>query len=108
MTETMKVNTDFGVYECTPSVGEYYNGHIAVQLFCDEGPFATITVNVDGIESFDKDYSCLDTNNCPWVEKFVKEYNLGTFEGVYLNSGYCMYPVYRLNRTEINLYSAEK
>ena len=103
---TLTVETDFGTYECFTSIGEYGNGHIAVQLFCDEGPLATLTTNVDGIEYFEEECSCLDTNNCPWAEKFVEENDLGVFDGVYLNSGYCMYPVYRWNRSV--LYSAEE
>ena len=108
MDETMTVNTDFGIYECTPVVRQYGNGHIAIQLFCDEGPFATLTTNIDGIEEFEDDCSCLDTNNCPWAEEFVRDYDLGYFEGVYLYSGYCSYPVYRFNRDEIMTYTAGK
>ena len=92
------VDTNFGSYEnCTYMQRQYGNKHIAIQLYCEEGPLATLTVNIDGIENFPKNYSCVDTNNCPWAEPLIEKLGLGEWAGAYLNSGYCMYPVYKFN-----------
>jgi len=88
------VETSFGTYRCFLIKNKYENGHVAIQLFGFNGLLATITVNVNGIERFPKNYSCVDTNNCPWAEEFIRTNGLGEHTGITLKSGWCTYPVY--------------
>lgn len=39
----------------------------------------------------------LDTNNCSWVEDIMEKYGLGEFTGKSRQSGFCVYPLYKLN-----------
>lgn len=78
-------------------VGNYqHGGGIAIELIdVEEGDyFACLTVNIEPLE-----YGCaaVDTNNCPWAEKFIADNGLGRKTGQILRSGYCEYPVYKFN-----------
>jgi len=93
--QTFTINTEYDTYNnCTYSKKMYGNNHVAIQLFCEEGPLATLTTNIYGIENYPENYSCIDTNNCPWGEDLVAELGIGKPTGNYLSSGFCMYPVY--------------
>ena len=72
------------------------NNSLAVQADCDEGPFATLTVNLNNFLQ-GEDYAYVDTNNCPWAEEFLQENNLADPVGVYGQSGWCTYPLYHFN-----------
>ena len=86
-------------YHVKTQIGYYPNGNIAISLFDPkEGPFATITKNVTDLPA---GQACIDTNNDPWAEDFIKKYNLGKPLGYSIPSGYCRYPVYELNLEEI-------
>ena len=75
------------------------NGSLAIQLLEDDGfPFATLTVNIDKLP---QGYAYLDTNNHPWAEKFVDDNHLGEYTGLYAQSGFCEYPLYRFYEEEI-------
>lgn len=92
------VYTEYETYEhCTYSKRQYGNKHIAIQLYCEEGPLATLTTNIPGIEAYPRNFSCVDTNNCPWGENLVDELGIGKPTGWYLRSGFCTYPVYEFN-----------
>lgn len=76
--------------------------NIALQLMCnDEEPYVTLTVNIVRLP---KDHACIDTNNFPEAEELIEEYELGTYTGTTIPSGYCEYPVYKLNMYNINKY----
>lgn len=79
------------------------NNNTAITLMCVVNniiePFATITVNFD--ITLEEDLVFLDTNNCPWVEKFIEDYKLGNFANDYTHSGFCIYPLYKLNLERI-------
>ena len=93
------VNTEYGKYNnCFFQYGKYGNKHTAIQIFCEEGPLATLTVNVPGIERFPEDCSCVDTNNCSFGEDLIEELGIGEPVGVTLKSGWCTYPVYRFKK----------
>lgn len=79
----------------TLRMGEYYNGNLAISLDCCEGPYATITVNLDG--TLCPEYAYVDTNNCPWAEEFIEKYHLGESTGLSRRSGYCEYPLYKFD-----------
>lgn len=94
-----KVKTSFGEYNVTPLLHSYhYGGGIAVELFDvdDCEPFAVITVNLSDSDC-DKDCAFVDTNNCPWVTKFLVEHKLAEPTGNYGSSGFCVYPEYKFD-----------
>ena len=99
------VKTFFGQEEVNIEVTTYANNKtLAIQLWCEDGPFATLTVNLpDSQHNAECQY--VDTNNCPWAEQFIEEYNLGAFTGYYGFSGFCMYPEYRFNIEELKKYA---
>ena len=78
------------------NIGKYSrNNNTAISLDCNEGKCATITVNFN--EKLDEGMAYLDTNNCSWVEDIMKKYCLGEPTGEYKQSGFCIYPLYKLD-----------
>ena len=57
--------------------------------------FDTITVNIDGGIA-DGKRAYIDTNNCTWAEKFLRNNKLGKSLGICGFSGFCCYPLYEL------------
>ncbi len=51
-----------------------------------------------------EDETVLDTNNCPWAVEFVESNGLGENTGRTVRSGYCVYPVVKLNVEKIGEY----
>ena len=104
------VTTLFGKTRCTMSASKYADkaGHIALQLWCDEGPFATLTVNLPGVRTMPKNVSAVDTNNCPWAPALIKRLKLGIPTGHYLHSGFCSYPVYSFDVSKIAEYTGKE
>ena len=98
----MRCITDFGTYEVNISRSTYRNnGNLAIILDSPtEGPFATLTVNLDG-PKLSKNYAFVDTNNCPWAEAFIKEHGLGKPTGTVGYSGYCQYPLYEFDLSKL-------
>ena len=47
----------------------------------------------------------IDTNNCPWAESILTENNWGVPTGKQMASGFCIYPLYKLNLEEISKYN---
>lgn len=73
----------------------YANGRTAVQLWCDDGPYATLSVNLPN-ERCNEGEFYVDTNNCPWAEEFLEENRIAEWTGAIGFSGYCTYPLYAL------------
>ena len=99
------VKTEFGNYpNCFFEINKYRdNDHIAVSIFSsEEGPFSPVTVNISGIERFPKNYSCVDTNNAPFIEKLIKKLGIATPAGITLKSGWCTYPVYIFDEDKLS------
>lgn len=92
------------VYKVYTYTGEYANNNnIAIGLITEDGePFATLTVNICRLE---KGLACIDTNNCSGAIDLIKKYNLGEFTNNFCQSGYCTYPVFKLNMDNINKYA---
>ena len=60
------------------------------------------TTNIDESNIFeDQTHAFVDTNNCPWAEKFLIENKIATPMGIYGHSGYCRYPLYAFDITDI-------
>ena len=77
MTKSFKVTTPFGTEVCTMSSSNYAQGnHIAIQLWCEDGPFATLTTNL-APKGTDKNIQAVDTNNCPWAPALIKRLKIG-------------------------------
>ena len=56
--QKFNVVTEYETYKnCTYTKDQYGNKHIAIQLYCEDGPLVTLTVNIAGIESFPENYS---------------------------------------------------
>lgn len=85
-------------------LGQYSTtNNIAIQLTdYDEGPFATLTVNIIELP---KGEACIDVNNFPEGERLIKKFDLGVKTGRTVQSGYCTYPVYKLNMDNILKYT---
>lgn len=107
--KTYKCETDFGTYDVKLNVDTYmYGGGIYVKLLCNDPdvgywvPFAHITTNV--YEDFcptsveELDMAAIDTNNCPWAEKFLTDNKLAVDTGRKVRSGFCTYPIYKFDR----------
>lgn len=69
----------------------------------EDGPIARITVCITG-SMLAEDETVLDTNNCPWAVEFVESNGLGENTGRTVRSGYCVYPVVKLNVEKIGEY----
>ena len=93
--------TFFGTTEVWLTKKEYANNHtLHVQAWCEDGPFATITVNIPGGCAGDN-FAYVDTNNCPWAPEFLEENGLATNTGIIGYSGYCAYPLFNFNVDKI-------
>lgn len=99
----MKCVTDFGTYDVNIHKTLYRdNGNLAIVLDSPtEGPFATLTVNLVNYGKLPEGYAFLDTNNCPWAERFVKLNELGEDTGLSGASGYCTYPLYKFDMQKL-------
>lgn len=51
-----------------------------------------------------EDETVIDTNNCPWAMEFIKQHGFGQATGRMVKSGYCTYPVVKLDIEKIGEY----
>lgn len=103
--KTYKVKTFYGEYNVVLTGAHYTHGNrLAIQLVDpEEGPFATLTVNLPDNSVSVIGATFVDTNNCPWAIEFIRENELGTFTGNFGFSGYCAYPEYLFDLSKINM-----
>ena len=99
----LQINSYGQTYDIAFTVATYAETeNTAVELWCkgDWGwePYARLTVNILPIP---KGNACLDVNNLHGIEDWIMENNLGTPLGGTISSGFCEYPVYKLNMQEI-------
>lgn len=80
-----------------------YGENLAIVAHTTDGaPFATLTVNLMSPEQ-SKERAYVDTNNCPWIEEFIVQNNLGKpVPGYYQVSGYCIYPLYEFDLSKLS------
>lgn len=75
-------------------------GRVALQLWCDDGPYATLSVNLPD-ERCGEDEFFVDVNNCPWATQFLEENGIAEDTYIFGFSGFCCYPKYKLLRKEL-------
>ena len=97
-----KVETEFGTYDVTIKTSKYlYGDNLAIELTTDTIElFAKLTVNL-AEWTLPNDKAFVDTNNCPWAEKFISDNKLGKPTGIKAASGYCVYPQYRFDMEKL-------
>lgn len=102
----MKLKAYGNIYKVRVKVSSYVtNDALAIGLECWEeeynywAPFCVLTKNMGAAipTTPEKNLCAIDTNNCPFVEDFIKEYELGKPAGFSVSSGFCNYPVYQMN-----------
>lgn len=99
----MKIDTVFASYEdIMLEVSNYVaDNSVYIQAWnMKEGPIATLTVCLND-KSIGKDETYLDTNNCPWVVRFMFDNGLGELTGKTKQSGFCTYPVMKIKMEEV-------
>ena len=63
-----------------------------------EEQFDVITVNLYESDFLEADnLAFIDTNNCSWAEKMLKQHRFAKETGRYGHSGWCTYPLYEFN-----------
>lgn len=101
--KTYKLNTMWGTTETiTMTVRQYDRPqNLAIQLWCEDGPYATMTVNLG--KKLPADMAYVDTNNFPEAESFIKKHRLGKPTGKYGYSGFCTYPLYQFDLKKLGV-----
>ena len=103
----MTVETKHETYhDCYLIVDSYLaDSSLVLEIWNDEyGPIARITTCLHRL-TVHEDEAFVDTNNCPWAEDFIREYQLGEFTGRNDESGFCTYPLYKFDIRKIREYS---
>jgi hypothetical protein len=102
---------DLKGYKVIPYRDHYVdNGSLAVFLKTNKNEdYAVITVNIE-LSGYIGDEACayIDTNNCPWVEKFLIKNNIANPTGEIGCSGFCGYPLYRFDLTKLEEYKKDE
>lgn len=102
----LEVKTEWAVYKnCFLQVARYQaDNSRAIEIWNNEdGPIARITVCITG-SGLAEDETVIDTNNCPWAMEFIKQHGFGQAIGRMVKSGYCTYPVVKLDIEKIGEY----
>ena len=89
-------------FEIKLFTGNYTNGRPAIVAETVDGePFCDLTVNLPETCIPDEGYAFIDTNNAPFALNLIVENNLGDFTGINGTSGWCRYPLIKLNLDEL-------
>ena len=108
--KTFDVKTMWTEYPGCVLIQDSYanNGHIALSIFSpSEGPIADLTVNIREVSEFPKYCSCVDTNDFPEAEAVISQLRIGKPTGLFMNSGFCSYPLYVFDLKALKEWSAE-
>ena len=74
------------------------NGRPCVEAWCEEGPYADVTVNIWApLTEIDGYHVHVDTNNCAHLVEWMCSQGLMTKTGLVGRSGWCEYPEVELN-----------
>jgi hypothetical protein len=102
----LEVRTEWVVYkDCFLQVARYQaDNSRAIEIWNNEdGSIARITVCIAG-SGLAEDETVIDTNNCPWAMELIKQHGFGQATGRMVRSGYCTYPVVKLDIEKIGEY----
>lgn len=69
--------------------------NFGLQLYVDGEPFATLSVNIEPMQYRE---FCVDVNNFPGALDFLYENGIAEPTDEVRRSGYCIYPVWKLNK----------
>lgn len=107
-TKTFDLPTLFGIEkDCSLSVGRYANNnHIAIEIWCADGPYATLTVNLPDAKRYPENYAFVDTNNFPQGPALIERLGIGERTEIRATSGFCSYPLYRFDEAAVHDYAA--
>lgn len=75
------------------------NKRLALQLWSEDGPYATLSVNLPKAKCGEGEFF-VDTNNCPWAESWLDDNGIAEETGEFEMSGFCVYPKWRLIEVE--------
>lgn len=106
--QTLQLQTQYCVYDDVQlQVTRYQaNNSLCIQAYNHtDGPIARLTVCLPDTTLGDN-CAFVDTNNCPWAEDFVQRNHLGTYMGLMVPSGYCVYPLYQFDIRQLAKYCA--
>lgn len=100
------VTTDYDrCTDCYFELGKYRGGNIAIQIMSEsEGPYATITVNLDTPPTGEGE-AFVDVNNCPWSVDLIEQLKIGKYAGKVRQSGFCYYPLFKFDMAALHKYS---
>lgn len=59
--------------------------------------FDCITVNLWDSGMLGENRAYIDTNNCSWAEKMLKQHKFAKDTGYFGHSGFCTYPIYEFD-----------
>ena len=112
-TKTFTHTIDYGF--CEP---ETHNLYLTIDSYQNNGSLAVIVMEVkeDGSEEYfdcitvnlwdscmlDENMAYIDTNNCSWAEKMLKQHKFAKPTGEYGHSGWCSYPLYEFNLSKFS------
>ena len=101
--KTFEVKTPYSYEpECVLVLNKYANNqHIALSVWCEDGPFADITVNLPETKRYPKNFGFVDTNNFPQAHRLIEQLGIGKPTGTYAQSGWCYYPLYEFDIDKI-------
>lgn len=78
---------------------EYYNnGNMELELWCNEGPYTPVTIN---IEKLPDGLAAVDTNDTPGIYKWLLKRGIAKPTVIQLYSNSCVYPVMRFDLSKI-------
>ena len=78
------------------------NVYLEIGDFKNDELVNVITVNVLPLGS--DEYICVDTNNCTYATTLLEKLKIAEDTGYTNSSGYCVYPIYKLNNDELEKY----
>lgn len=98
---TIKMTSWGETYELNITRTTYTNnGNLAVLATITDGePFGAITVNTEYV--LPEEFAAVDTNNMQCIVEVLKDNNIAKETGMYVQSGFCNYPVMKFNIANI-------
>ena len=99
----LELNDRWGKHQVVLVVTRYYNDNLCIKLLEDDGecrvPYANLTTNFP--IKLISDEAFIDTNNLPDAVSFIFENSLGYYNNRSIQSGYCIYPIFKFDMEEL-------